>query len=122
MTSANFRTSFYLIPLAIVIEVRSDRRPSFAKAGFGEDDVEVTAQENRLTIKGKAKPESVAKFLHRGIAQRAFELADHIEVTGASLDNGVLYVDLVRELPEAMKPRSIKIATSAPKAIAAKAA
>ena len=126
VTSANFRTSFYLIPLAIVIEVRSDRRPSFAKAGFGEDDLEVTAQENRLTIKGKAKPEGGAKFLHRGIARRAFErrfeLADHIEVTGASLDNGVLYVDLVRELPEAMKPRSIKIATSAPKAIGAKAA
>lgn len=113
-------------PYNIEVTGQDAYRITMAVAGFGDDDVEVTAQENRLTIKGKAKPESGTKFLHRGIARRAFErrfeLADHIEVTGASLDHGVLYVDLVRELPEAMKPRSIKIATSAPKAIDAKAA
>ncbi len=113
-------------PYNIEVTGKDAYRITMAVAAFGDDDVEVTAQENRLTIKGKAKPESGAKFLHRGIARRAFErrfeLADHIEVTGASLDHGVLYVDLVRELPEAMKPRAIKIATSAPKAIGAKAA
>ena len=113
-------------PYNIEVTGQDAYRITMAVAGFGDDDVEVTAQENRLTIKGKAKPESGAKFLHRGIARRAFErrfeLADHIEVTGASLDHGVLYVDLVRELPEAMKPRVIKLATSAPKAIDAKAA
>ncbi len=113
-------------PYNIEVTGKDAYRITMAVAGFGDDDVEVTAQENRLTIKGKAKPESGTKFLHRGIARRAFErrfeLADHIEVTGASLDHGVLYVDLVRELPEAMKPRAIKIATSAPKAIGAKAA
>lgn len=113
-------------PYNIEVTGEDAYRITMAVAGFGDDDVEVTAQENRLTIKGKAKPENGAKFLHRGIARRAFErrfeLADHIEVTGASLDHGVLYVDLVRELPEAMKPRAIKIATSAPKAIDAKAA
>ncbi len=95
-------------PYNIEVTGKDAYRITMAVAGFGDDDVEVTAQENRLTIKGKAKPESGAKFLHRGIARRAFErrfeLADHIEVTGASLDHGVLYVDLVRELPEAMKP------------------
>ncbi len=113
-------------PYNIEVTGKDAYRITMAVAGFGDADVEVTAQENRLTIKGKAKPESGAKFLHRGIARRAFErrfeLADHIEVTGASLDHGVLYVDLVRELPEAMKPRAIKIASSAPKAIGAKAA
>ncbi len=113
-------------PYNLEVTGKDAYRITMAVAGFGDDDVEVTAQENRLTIKGKAKPESGAKFLHRGIARRAFErrfeLADHIEVTGASLDHGVLYVDLVRELPEAMKPRAIKIANSAPKAIGAKAA
>ena len=113
-------------PYNIEVTGKDAYRITMAVAGFGDADVEVTAQENRLTIKGKAKPEGGAKFLHRGIARRAFErrfeLADHIEVTGASLNHGVLYVDLVRELPEAMKPRAIKIATSAPKAIGAKAA
>ena len=87
-----------------------------AVAGFGEDDLEVTVQENSLTIKaGKAKAEAdkEVKYLYRGIATRAFErrfdLADHIKVTGARLENGVLSIDLAREIPEAMKPRTIKI-------------
>jgi molecular chaperone IbpA len=92
-----------------------------AVAGFGEADIEVTAKENNLVIAGKkGKAETVAeRYLHRGIATRAFErrfdLADHIRVTGARLENGLLHVELVRELPEAMKPRSIAIETVAPK-------
>jgi len=93
-------------------------RITMAVAGFGDNDISITAQENSLVISGKlGKPEDDRKFLHRGIAGRAFErrfeLADHIKVSGASLVNGLLHVDLVREVPEAAKPRSIKIETKA---------
>jgi molecular chaperone IbpA len=93
-------------------------RITMAVAGFGESDIGITAQENSLVITGKlAKTDDDRKFLHRGIAGRAFErrfeLADHIKVAGASLVNGLLHVDLAREVPEAMKPRSIKIETKA---------
>jgi len=89
-------------------------RITMAVAGFGEDDIEVIVQDNRLTVKGSAKGQNgESKYLHRGIGQRAFErrfeLADHIVVTDASLDNGLLHIALVRELPEEMKPRVIKI-------------
>ena len=72
-------------------------------------------QENALLVTGKSKREDEGKeYLHRGIARRSFErrfqLADHIKVAGASLDNGLLHVDLVREVPEAMKPRKVEIA------------
>ena len=86
-----------------------------AVAGFGEDELDITAKENSLVISGKKdKPEEgEVKFLHRGIAARAFErrfdLADHIKVTGAKLENGLLSVELVREIPEAKRPRSISI-------------
>lgn len=95
-------------------------RITMAVAGFGEDDLNITAQENSLVIAGKVdKPEEERKFLYRGIAGRAFErrfeLAEHIKVAGASLVNGLLHVDLVREIPEAMKPRSIKIEAKADK-------
>lgn len=85
-----------------------------AVAGFGEGDLTVTQQANTLLITGKQeKPAEDKKYLYRGIAARAFErrleLADHIKVSGASLANGVLSIDLVREVPEAMKPRQIKI-------------
>ena len=96
-------------------------RITMAVAGFTEADLDVTVHENRLTITGKiAKEESEeqARYLHRGIATRAFErrfeLADHIQVTNAQVENGLLHVDLVRDVPEAMKPRSIKIATGKP--------
>ena len=90
-----------------------------AVAGFGPNDIELTAQENTLVIAGKA-PESQdeRRLLHRGIAGRAFErrfvLADHIVVDGASLENGLLHVSLRREVPEALKPRRIAIAAGAP--------
>ncbi|MDH3595218.1 MAG: Hsp20 family protein [Rhodospirillales bacterium] len=93
-------------------------RITMAVAGFGEADLDVTVQENSLVIKaGKAKPEADkgVRYLHRGIATRAFErrfdLADHIQVTGARLENGILSIELEREVPEAMKPRSIAIET-----------
>ena len=94
-------------------------RLTMAVAGFSEDELDITVQENTLLVTGKAKKdEDENRYLHRGIAGRAFErrfsLADHIKVTGASLDNGLLHVDLVREVPEAMKPRTIKIASGEP--------
>ena len=92
-----------------------------AVAGFGEDDLDVTVKENTLVISGSKKPAEaeLPTPIYRGIATRAFErrfdLADHIQVIGARLENGLLLVELVRELPEAMKPRSIKIDTRPPK-------
>ena len=96
-----------------------DYRIVMAVAGFGEDELDITMKESSLVISGKKeKTEEKLNYLHRGIASRGFErrfdLADHIKVVGAKLENGLLYVDLVREVPEAMKPRSIKIGTSAP--------
>ena len=92
-------------------------RLSMAVAGFGEEDITITAQDNTLVVSGKlAKSDEDRKFLYRGIAGRAFErrfeLAEHIRVAGASLVNGLLHVELVKEVPEAMKPRTIKIQSS----------
>ena len=99
-----------------------------AVAGFSPEEVSVVAQANSVTITGKSqRDESQTKYLHRGIAARAFErrfdLADHITVNGASLDNGLLSIDLVRQVPEAMKPRTIRIDAAASSAtLASKAA
>jgi molecular chaperone IbpA len=89
---------------------------TMAVAGFSRDEIDVTVEKNSLVVSGKAQKEdeeTQARYLHRGIARRAFErrfsLADHIKVTGASMDNGLLHVDLVREVPEEAKPRQIKI-------------
>ncbi len=103
-------------------------RLSMAVAGFAPADLDVQVQENALLVTGKAsKEDDATRYLHRGIARRAFErrfqLADTIKVVGASLDNGMLHVELVREIPEAMKPRTINIATGAqPQTIEQKAA
>jgi len=96
-------------------------RLTMAVAGFGQDDLDIVVQENALLVRGKGRQdEESAKFLHRGIARRAFErrfhLADHIKVVGASLDNGLLHVELVREVPEAAKPRTVAITAGAPAA------
>src|SRR4029077_16511060 len=90
-------------------------RLTMAVAGFARDELDITVHENTLIVTGKAqKDDENGHYLHRGIARRAFErpfsLADHLKVNGASLDNGLLHVDLVREVPEAMKPRTVKIA------------
>ncbi len=117
-------------PYNIVRLGDDEYRISVAVAGFGEDELEVKTQDGQLTIKSvvakDAEKEDVA-YLHRGIARRAFELrfslADYIEVKGGHLDNGLLNVDLVRNVPEAMKPRTIKIAgTSGKKALPGKEA
>ena len=89
-------------------------RISVAVAGFSQADLSIEAKENRLTIRGARQPkEKTADVLYLGIAartfERSFQLADHVAVEGASLDNGLLHVELVREIPEAMKPRTIPI-------------
>jgi molecular chaperone IbpA len=89
-------------------------RISVAVAGFSQADLSIEAKENRPTIRGARQPkEKTSEVLYLGIAARAFErsfqLADHVVVEGASLDNGLLHVEFVREIPEAMKPRTIPI-------------
>ena len=90
-------------------------RISIAVAGFGPDDLSVEVKENALLIAGRnSDDDSTRTYLHRGIATRAFErrfhLADHVRVTGATHRDGMLHVELVREIPEALKPRQIPIA------------
>jgi molecular chaperone IbpA len=88
-------------------------RISIAVAGFSQDDLSLTFQSNLLTVVGTMAGEKQEGFLHRGIASRPFEhrfeLADHVRVAGAELVNGLLSIDLVREIPEEMKPRRIAI-------------
>lgn len=93
-------------------------RITMAVAGFSESDLDVELKETLLTVKGgktEDKRENV-EVLHQGIAARSFKsqfhVADHVKVTGAALENGLLHIDLVREIPEAMKPRKIAIATN----------
>jgi molecular chaperone IbpA len=93
-------------------------RISVAVAGFTDADLSIEAKESTLTIRGQKQTndEEKAGLLYRGIAarnfERSFQLADYVEVKGASLENGLLHVDLAREIPEAMKPRAIPIAGS----------
>lgn len=94
-------------------------RISLAVAGFTDADVSIEVKENTLTVRGEKqanKEETTGELLYRGIAardfERSFQLADHVEVIGASVENGLLHVDLVREIPEAMKPRVIPIMSS----------
>jgi molecular chaperone IbpA len=94
-------------------------RITLAVAGFTTDEIDITAQQNLLVVQGKKNegPQS-GNFLHVGIAQRGFErrfeLADYVRVSGAELENGLLVIDLVREVPEAMKPKKIAIGRSQP--------
>ena len=106
-------------------------RISMAVAGFSDEDISIEAHRNVLTVKGEKKDEGngeSAEVLYRGIAGRAFErrfqLADHVEVVGATLKNGLLHIDLKRNIPEEMKPRKIAIGATggAAKQIEAKAA
>ena len=93
-------------------------RISMAVAGFSDEDISIEAHRNVLTIKGEKADEQGEdkQFLHRGIAARAFErrfqLADHVEVEGAALKNGLLHIDLKRSIPEELKPRRIKISSA----------
>ena len=104
-------------------------RITMAVAGFDETELSIEARAHVLTVKGEKADEAAgdSEFLYRGIAKRAFErrfqLADHVEVQSASLKNGLLHIDLLRNIPEAMKPRRIAIsaeAVEAPKTIEAK--
>ncbi len=92
----------------------NEYRITMAVAGFGEEDLNIEVKENALTVTGeKSQDKAEGQFLHQGIAGRSFErrfqLADFVEVAGAKLENGLLHIDLKRELPEAMKPRTIAI-------------
>lgn len=117
-------------PYDIVKTAEDDYRISMAVAGFNEDELTITQEQNMLLVSGQKSEDEDGQYLHRGIAgrpfQRRFELADHVKVTGAGLVNGLLTIELKRELPERMKPRRIAIAageatpaTSEPKQIEA---
>lgn len=103
-------------PYNIELVDENHYRISMAVAGFAESELDLELERDTLTISGKKARqdgEAERRYLHRGIAAREFtqrfELADHMQVTGARLDNGLLHVDLVREIPEAMKPRKIEV-------------
>lgn len=88
-------------------------RIEIAVAGFSKDDVEIVAEQNRLTVRGQQQDKPEKEYLHQGIASRTFErefaLADYVQVAGATMADGVLTIDLKRELPEELKPRVIEI-------------
>ena len=103
------------------IEKRGENeyRITMAVAGFSEADLDITQTESTLVVRGKVQGSGEDNaYLYRGIAGRAFErrfqLADYIRVSGASLSNGLLHIELVREVPEALKPRTIAINATAP--------
>jgi molecular chaperone IbpA len=116
-------------PYDIVRTGGENFRISLAVAGFTPGDIAITAQQNLLTIVGrKAAEKEGADYLYKGISAKAFEqrfnLADHVEVESASFDNGLLQIDLVQRIPEAMKPRRIEVRapSGAPSAVGPKAA
>lgn len=91
----------------------NDYRISMAVAGFTQEELELSFQENLLTVKGNKQADTGRNYLYQGIAERGFErrfqLADYVRVKGADLKNGLLHIELVREVPEAMKQRKIEI-------------
>lgn len=97
------------------IEQKDDNhyRITMAVAGFAEDQLDITQNENMLVVKGERNGEEDKNYVYQGIAERDFErkfqLADYVKVIGASMENGLLHVDLEREIPEAMQPRKIAI-------------
>ncbi len=104
-------------PYNIEVVDKNEYTITLALAGFDESDIDIQTEKGVLTIKGKkqAKQEG-QQYLHQGIANRSFErkfnLADYVEVKGANLDKGLLTINLLREIPEAMKPKKISIGTS----------
>ena len=101
-------------PYDIAKMAENDYRITMAVAGFSQDDLTITQEQNMLMVSGQKAGEDGGQYLHRGIAgrdfQRRFELDDHVKVVGASLADGMLTIDLRREIPEEMKPRQIEIA------------
>ena len=121
MIEANARGTSENYPPFNLERIADDRyRITLAVAGFSRDEVEITAQQNLLLVAGKKddKAHANAAFLHLGIANRSFErrfeLADFVFVEDARLNDGLLVIDLVREVPEAMKPKKIAVRTGAP--------
>ncbi|WP_299940810.1 Hsp20 family protein [uncultured Microbulbifer sp.] len=116
MTSGEQKQPAYP-PYDIELTGEDSYRISMAVAGFEQSELDIHVEQNRLVVSGK-KPEETAQrnFLHRGIAarnfERRFQLADHVKVTDAKLENGLLHIELMREIPEAMKPRKIEIGDS----------
>lgn len=100
-------------PYDIARAGEDDYRVTMAVAGFSQDELSITQEQNVLMVSGQKAEEDTGEYLHRGIAgrtfQRRFQLADHVKVTGAVLENGLLTIDLKREIPEEMKPRRIEI-------------
>ncbi len=126
--AADFETPAYP-PYNIERVGEDEYRITMAVAGFGQADINIEVKGNALTVTGKKadKAEAKTEFLHQGIAARTFErrfqLADHVEVKGADMDNGLLHISLKREIPEAMKPRTVAIGNVAgPKVLDAKRA
>lgn len=105
-------------PYDIVKTGENDYRIVMAVAGFSQDELAITQEQNMLIVSGQKANGDDVQYLHRGIAggsfQRRFELADHVKVVGAGLVNGLLTLDLQREIPEEMKPRQIEIRTGQP--------
>jgi molecular chaperone IbpA len=104
----------------------NEYRISMAVAGFGQDEITVDVKEQTLNVSGARKVEEKAReYLHRGIAarnfERRFQLADHVEVKGADLRDGLLHIDLVRNVPERLKPRTIAIGNGKPAQVEAAA-
>ncbi len=88
-------------------------RITMAVAGFADDEIDITQQENTLIVRGERKAGEEKKYVYQGIAERDFErkfqLADYVKVIGATMENGLLHIDLEREIPEVMQPRKIAI-------------
>ena len=124
---ANEPTNSYP-PYNIEAAGEDEYRVTMSVAGFGEDDIEITTHNGHLVVAGHIyrDEDDARKFLHHGIAERDFErrfnLAEHVVVNGAQLENGLLHIFLVREIPEEKKPRKISIASGSPKTIEGKAA
>ena len=103
-------------PYNLMQKSDDEYRIEIAVAGFGQNDLDIEIKEDLLTVKGdKVGQSEDTKYLHRGIAERAFErrfqLADHVKVVGANLENGLLVIELKREIPEEAKPRKVEIAS-----------
>ena len=113
-------------PCNIEATGENDYRITLAVAGFGEDELSIEAVDDTLTVTGRKKAaEKPSTYLYHGIAARdfvrKFQLADHVRVVNAGLDNGILWIELVREIPETMKPRKIAIKSGAPEGLVGKA-
>lgn len=110
---ASFQTSENYPPFDLEQEGEDRYRITLAVAGFRQDEIDITAQQNLLIVSGRKQPQDERNYVHRGIAARSFErrfvLGDYVQVKGAEMRDGLLSIELVREVPEEMKPRKIRI-------------